>query len=138
MRMTFCVIFVPSFDPRPDKCCTNSFSQHSSEHTSGSIIYTDKLSLGYIFKCCSMNLFPITGRGTATYDGTAIACAVVKELSGTIGCRSLFSTHYHSLVGEFQQDKNVRLGHMVRLKFMELRRLRDLKLMKIHHSWYRL
>lgn len=54
------------------------------------------------------------GRGTATYDGTAIACAVVSELSRNIRCRTLFSTHYHSLVEEFSTDDNVRLGHMVR------------------------
>ncbi|XP_061180194.1 DNA mismatch repair protein Msh6-like isoform X2 [Saccostrea echinata] len=52
------------------------------------------------------------GRGTATYDGTAIACAVVNELSENICCRTLFSTHYHSLVEEFSHDPNIRLGHM--------------------------
>lgn len=55
----------------------------------------------------------VIGRGTATYDGTAIASAVVKELSETICCRTLFSTHYHSLVEEFSHDPNIRLGHMV-------------------------
>ena len=53
------------------------------------------------------------GRGTATYDGCAIASAVVKELCDNIQCRTLFSTHYHSLVEEFSKEKNVRLGHMV-------------------------
>ncbi|CAL1537586.1 unnamed protein product [Lymnaea stagnalis] len=60
----------------------------------------------------SLVLMDELGRGTATYDGTAIAGAVVKELSENIKCRSLFSTHYHSLVEEFKNDKNVRLGHM--------------------------
>ena len=54
------------------------------------------------------------GRGTATYDGTAIAGAVVKHLAHEIQCRTLFSTHYHSLVEDFVSDENVRLGHMVR------------------------
>ena len=54
-----------------------------------------------------------TGRGTATYDGTAIAGAVVHELSELTKCRTLFSTHYHSLVDEFRDSNNVRLGHMV-------------------------
>ena len=53
------------------------------------------------------------GRGTATFDGAAIACAVVKELSENIGARTLFSTHYHSLVEEFAHDSNIRTGHMV-------------------------
>ena len=62
----------------------------------------------------SLVLVDELGRGTATYDGTAIACAVVSELSRNIRCRTLFSTHYHSLVEEFSTDDNVRLGHMVR------------------------
>jgi len=60
----------------------------------------------------SLVLVDELGRGTATYDGTAIACAVVGELSQQIKCRTLFSTHYHSLVEEFSADPNVRLGHM--------------------------
>lgn len=54
------------------------------------------------------------GRGTATYDGTAIASAVVKELAERISCRTLFSTHYHSLVEDYAKNQAVRLGHMVR------------------------
>ncbi|KAE8280501.1 DNA mismatch repair protein Msh6 [Larimichthys crocea] len=51
-------------------------------------------------------------RGTATYDGTAIASAVVKELAEKICCRTLFSTHYHSLVEDYANNHAVRLGHM--------------------------
>lgn len=54
------------------------------------------------------------GRGTATFDGTAIASAVVKELAEKIKCRTLFSTHYHSLVEDYSHNVAVRLGHMVR------------------------
>ncbi|XP_062851903.1 DNA mismatch repair protein Msh6 [Trichomycterus rosablanca] len=60
----------------------------------------------------SLVLLDELGRGTATYDGTAIASAVVKELSNKICCRTLFSTHYHSLVEDYAQDPNVKLGHM--------------------------
>ncbi|XP_074656040.1 DNA mismatch repair protein Msh6-like isoform X2 [Tubulanus polymorphus] len=60
----------------------------------------------------SLVLLDELGRGTATYDGTAIACAVVEELSQRVCCRTLFSTHYHSLVEEFSHDPNIRLGHM--------------------------
>lgn len=63
--------------------------------------------------------FLLSGRGTATFDGTAIACAVVRELSSNIRCRTLFSTHYHSLVEEFAGDPNVRLGHMVKLLILD-------------------
>ncbi|MEC9344753.1 MAG: DNA mismatch repair protein MutS [Pseudomonadota bacterium] len=37
------------------------------------------------------------GRGTATYDGLAIAWATVEALHDTNRCRGLFATHYHEL-----------------------------------------
>nr|XP_023676866.1 DNA mismatch repair protein Msh6 [Paramormyrops kingsleyae] len=60
----------------------------------------------------SLVLLDELGRGTATYDGTAIASAVVKELAEKICCRTLFSTHYHSLVEDHSQNPAVKLGHM--------------------------
>ena len=37
------------------------------------------------------------GRGTSTFDGLAIARAVIEDISQSIKCRTLFSTHYHEL-----------------------------------------
>ncbi|XP_053695896.1 probable DNA mismatch repair protein Msh6 [Sabethes cyaneus] len=59
----------------------------------------------------SLVLLDELGRGTATYDGTAIAGAVVNFLAD-LQCRSMFSTHYHNLVDSFDGDSRVTLGHM--------------------------
>ncbi len=37
------------------------------------------------------------GRGTSTFDGLAIAWAVAEHLAQSIGCRTLFATHYHEI-----------------------------------------
>jgi DNA mismatch repair protein MutS len=37
------------------------------------------------------------GRGTSTYDGLAIAWAVVEAMHDQLRCRTLFATHYHEL-----------------------------------------
>ncbi|MCZ6916203.1 MAG: DNA mismatch repair protein MutS [Gemmatimonadetes bacterium] len=45
----------------------------------------------------SLALLDEIGRGTATYDGVAIAWAVTEHLHGRIGAKTIFATHYHEL-----------------------------------------
>ena len=52
------------------------------------------------------------GRGTSTFDGTAIAYAVIRHLLQATGCMTLFSTHYHKLLDEFRGDDRVAMFHM--------------------------
>ncbi|KAI9312530.1 muts domain V-domain-containing protein [Dichotomocladium elegans] len=52
------------------------------------------------------------GRGTSTFDGYAIAYAVLHYLATHIGCMSLFSTHYHTLCQEFSRHPGVKNMHM--------------------------
>jgi DNA mismatch repair protein MutS len=52
------------------------------------------------------------GRGTSTYDGLAIARAVVEYLHTTVGARTLFATHYHELAAMAAELPHLRVYTM--------------------------
>lgn len=61
----------------------------------------------------SLVLLDELGRGTSTYDGTAIAAAYVGSLT-KISCRTIFSTHYSYIINLYKRNPAIQMGHMVR------------------------
>ncbi|WP_102262275.1 DNA mismatch repair protein MutS [Mesobacillus jeotgali] len=61
----------------------------------------------------SLILFDEIGRGTSTYDGMALAQAMIEYIHDKISAKTLFSTHYHemtTLENELQKLKNVHVS----------------------------
>jgi DNA mismatch repair protein MutS len=52
------------------------------------------------------------GRGTSTYDGLAIAWAVVEAIHDVNACRCLFATHYHELTRLAERLDSLSLHHV--------------------------
>ncbi|XXH05300.1 hypothetical protein Hte_011725 [Hypoxylon texense] len=52
------------------------------------------------------------GRGTSSYDGVAVAQAVLHHVATHIGCVGFFATHYRSLATEFENHPEIRAKRM--------------------------
>ena len=75
----------------------------------------------------SLILFDELGRGTATFDGMALAQAIIEYIHDHIKCKTLFSTHYHELtdleqtlhslrnihVSAYEEDGNITFLHKI-------------------------
>ena len=60
----------------------------------------------------SLILFDELGRGTATYDGMALAQSIIEYIHNNIKCKTLFSTHYHELTDLEKNLKNLKNIHV--------------------------
>ena len=60
----------------------------------------------------SLILFDELGRGTATFDGMALAQSIIEYISKNIGCKTFFSTHYHELTDLDQTLKDLKNIHV--------------------------
>ena len=72
----------------------------------------------------SLILFDEIGRGTATYDGMALAQAMIEYIDSAIHAKTLFSTHYHELTDleeEHPSMKNVHVDVRERKQEIEFR-----------------
>lgn len=64
----------------------------------------------------SLVLFDEIGRGTATFDGMALAQAILEYLHERVGCVTLFSTHYHELTALESKLKRLKNVHVEALE----------------------
>ena len=60
----------------------------------------------------SLVLFDEIGRGTATFDGMALAQSILEYLHEKVGCITLFSTHYHELTELEKKLKRLKNVHV--------------------------
>ncbi len=110
--------FVPS-----DKCDTMIFNSiftrigASDDLVSGQSTFMVEMSeTNYALRHADQNsllIFDEIGRGTATYDGMALAEAILEYIATKIGSKTMFSTHYHEITNieeKLASLKNIHVG----------------------------
>ena len=79
-----------------------------------STFMTEMSEVGAALKEASVNslfLFDEIGRGTATFDGMAIAQSIIEFIVAHVHCKTLFSTHYHEITSLSSKIKGVKNIH---------------------------
>ncbi len=60
----------------------------------------------------SLLLFDEIGRGTSTYDGMALAYAIIDYVARSLRVKTLFSTHYHEITAIAEEHENIKNIHV--------------------------
>lgn len=61
----------------------------------------------------SLILFDELGRGTSTYDGMALASAIIEYIHDKVKAKTFFSTHYHELTNLSKTLKHLKNVHVL-------------------------
>lgn len=64
----------------------------------------------------SLILFDELGRGTATYDGMALAQSIIEYIHDIVGAKTMFATHYHELTSLSTKLTNLVNVHVATLE----------------------
>lgn len=64
----------------------------------------------------SLILFDELGRGTATYDGMALAQSIIEFIHDHVGAKTMFATHYHELTDLSSRLKSLTNVHVATLE----------------------
>ena len=85
----------------------------------------------------SFILFDEIGRGTSTYDGMALAQAIIEYIHDRIGAKTLFSTHYHELTVLEEELEHLQNIHVSAIEqngqvvfFIKLKKVQRIKAME--------
>ncbi|KYR01202.1 hypothetical protein DLAC_02319 [Tieghemostelium lacteum] len=83
--------------------------------SNASTFMTEMKEISYILENCTEKSLVIVdelGRGTSNLDGSSIAWAISEKIATTIGCFTLFVTHYQELLSLTRLYQNIKSFHL--------------------------